>query len=63
MQTKRTESGTIPNSILISCVIKLSNIWGSVQDALAFYYLLGQGPIFQSLSFYILDKIDTLKNE
>jgi len=25
--------------------------------------LLGQGPIFQSLSFFILDKIDTLKNE
>jgi hypothetical protein len=27
------------------------------------FCLLGQGPIFQSLSFYILDKIDTLKNE
>ena len=26
-------------------------------------FLLGQGPIFQSLSFYILDKVDTLKNE
>ena len=31
MQTKRTEPGAIPDSILISCLIKLSNIWGSVQ--------------------------------
>ena len=33
------------------------------EDFLGGLYLLGQAPIFQSLSFYILDKIDTLKNE
>ncbi len=39
MQTKRTEPGAIPDSILISCLIKLSNIWGSVQNR-PFYYAL-----------------------
>jgi hypothetical protein len=40
MQTKRTESSSIQNSVLKSGLIKLSNIWGSVQAAsVHFLYL------------------------
>ncbi len=37
MQTKRTEPCTIQGSVPKGCLIKLSNIWGSVQMAGPFY--------------------------